>query len=380
METTTQPGVAASSAPVQNAAPSQPQDTVDQFQGLWEASVAAEGQQAETPEGKAQQEADAQQAQESEQQQAAQQTPEEIEAAKQAAAKEAKPPEAPPEEKAYSSLDEYLKDTGLDAEAFMGLPVTVKVDGRESAVPLNELVKGYQLSSASYDRMQQAAKEREAFSAEQTQVRQALGLRIQQVESLFKTAQDQLNADYNSITPQQWQELRVQNPGEYAALMQQFEQRQRALNTQLQQVAQAKQQETQAQNQERLQALSRERENLYQARPEWRDPAKFAAAREAMLSAGRKLGFSDAELQGVTDYRNLLVLDLAAQHLANQAKLQAQLPKTLKIVRAAPKMAAPGTRQVRDPKQAASQSARKAWSDSGFKNNDAAAAYFEQFA
>src|SRR6185437_5007119 len=147
METTTQPGVAASSAPVQNAAPSQPQDTVDQFQGLWEASVAAEGQQAETPEGKAQQEADAQQA--------AQQTPEEIEAAKQAAAKEAKPPEAPPEEKAYSSLDEYLKDTGLDAEAFMGLPVTVKVDGRESAVPLNELVKGYQLSSASYDRMQQ---------------------------------------------------------------------------------------------------------------------------------------------------------------------------------------------------------------------------------
>ena len=372
MTATTQPGVAQNVAPVQSA----PADTVDQFQGLWDASVAAENAPAQTENERPDTEnaaTDAEAAGEPEQ--VPEQTAADDKSAKQPD-KDAK--EAPTEEKAYSSLDDYLKGENLDAEAFMGLPVTVKIDGQERAVPLAELVKNHQIASAGYERMQSLAREKETFQSEQQNVRQALGVRIQQVEALLKDAQDQLLGDYNAITPQQWQELRTTNPGEFAALQTQFGQRQQALQQRLQAVAQARQQETLADNQNRQQSLARERERLLQARPEWRDTAKATTAQQAMFAAGRQLGFTDAELQGVTDHRHLLALDLAARYVAQQAQLQAQLPKTLKVVRAAPKMAAPGTRQVRDPKAVALQNARKAW-DANPRSEDAAAAVFEQF-
>jgi len=273
----------------------------------------------------------------------------------------------------YDSLDAYLTEQKLDKDSFYSLPVAVKVDGQDQQVPLAELVKGYQLSSASYNRMNELATQRQAFTQEQTQVRQALGVRIQQTEQLLQQAQQVLLGDYQRVN---WQELRSQNPAEYAALSTEFQQRQGALQQQLSQIAQAKQQEAQAAEQARLQAIPQERERLYQARPEWRDPAKAKAAQQAIITAGRQLGFTDAELSQLTDHRHLIVLDLAAQQL----KLQASQPSVMKRVRAAPQMAKPGTRQVRDPKRAALNNAREAWARSGFRDEDAAAAAFEQLA
>lgn len=368
MTTTTQPGVA-------SAATAEPQDTVDQFQSLWDSGATDE--QRTQPPPAAVEPLEAQDLNNAAVEGAGEATQAEpTEGAEKTAATKVEPEKTETEDKAYTSLDEYLKDAKVDPESFMTLPVTVKVDGKESAVPLGELVKGYQLSSASYDRMQQLATERQAFSNEQTQVRQALGIRIQQAEALLKGVQDQLLGDYNAITPQQWQQMRAEKPGEYAALMTDFQQRQQALQQQLQQVAQAKEAEARAANQQSAQALAQERERLFAVRPDWRDPTKFQAVRQGVLDAGRKLGFTDAELSGLSDHRHLLVLDLAAQALKNQASQ----PAVLKRVRAAPPMAKPGTRQVRDPKQVRAQSAREAYERSGGRNDDAGAAYFEQFA
>lgn len=410
MDTTQQAAVAAQGVPSQIAAP--PPDDADVFQGLFDAGAFAPTDEKGTtlsPDEQAKLEREAQGQPEKPAEGA--ESAEEAEAAPEDTKDTKDAKTAPePEEKSYESLDEYLKDTGLDPESFMSLPVTTKVDGKEHAVPLSELVKGYQLSAASYARMNEAAEQRRAaieentrnrqsFAQEQQQVRQALGVRIAQTEALLKVAQEQLLGDYNAITPQQWTQLRTENPGEYAALQTQFQHRHQTLQQQLQEVAQAKQQEAQAAKQARLQALPAEQEKLLTARPEWRDPQVAQAAQRAIVATGIKLGFTHAELQDVFDHRHLVTLDEAARYqpfreaaqklgvndaeLLNMAsefaKLKAQTPSNLKRVRAAPKMAKPGARQARDPKVAANQAARDTWLANP-RNEDAGAAYFESLA
>lgn len=273
----------------------------------------------------------------------------------------------------YASLDDYLGKQKLDPESFMSLPVKVTVDGQEQQVPLAELAKGYELKQASYARMQEAAKDRQDFSTERSQVRQALGVQIQRTEALIKAAQDQLMGDYGQVTQQQLNELRVRDPGQYAAFMADYNQRVQAVQSLMQQADAARQEQGRAAQQEQRATVQREMQKLVAARPEWRDPAKAAAATKAMQAVGKHFGFTEAEMNGIFDHRYMLVLDLAAKQL----HLQASSSATLKRVRSAPRMAKPGTRQVADPKVSAYSNDR----DRALKNptDDNMAAAFEHF-
>ncbi len=279
---------------------------------------------------------------------------------------------AEPEAKEYASLDAFLEDQKLDPTEFMTLPVMTKVDGIEKPVSIADLRDAYQLKEASYNRMNALATERTAFQGEQTQVRQAFGARIQQTEALFKMAQDALTAEFSSITPEQWNQL---DAGQQALLRQQYGERQQQIQRALQQVNEARTQETEQAKQSRLQAIQGEIPKLLSARPEWKDPAKFQAAREGMSKAAHHLGFTDAELQGFTDHRVLLGLDLAAKAL----QLQASKPAALRRVRAAPRMAAAGTRTASNPRGERSRSATQAYANSGGRNDAAGAAMFDEY-
>lgn len=275
----------------------------------------------------------------------------------------------------YDSLDAYLTANKVDPESFKQLTVTTKVDGVEKPVSLAELIKDHQLSSASYNRMNELAQERTAFQGEQTQVRQALGLQINRVETLLKAAQEQLMGDYAAVTPQQLADLRARDPGQYAALMQDFNSRQGAIQALVQQADAARREQAQVADNQRRASLATETQKLLAARPDWRDPAKATAAQTAIRTLGKNLGFTDAELNGVFDHRYMLVLDMAARY----AQLQASQSATLKRVRSAPRMAKPGTRQLPvDPKVSGYAKARDAFMRNP-SDMDAAAAAFEHF-
>ncbi len=280
--------------------------------------------------------------------------------------------QAAQEAKEYNSLEEYLTEQKLDPAEFLTLPVTVKVDGVERGVPLAELRDAFQLKEASYNRMNALASERTAFQGEQTQVRQALGTRIQQTEHLFKMANELLNADIAAISPQDWAQM---DPGQQALLRQQINERQQQIQRGLQQVTAARTQEAEQAKQGQLQAVAGEREKLLAVRPEWKDPAKFRTALEGISKAGQHLGFTDAELQGIADHRTLVGLDLVAKAL----QLQASQPAALKRVRATPRMAAAGTRQASNPSGERFRSATQAYARSGGRDDAAGAAMFEEF-
>ena len=290
---------------------------------------------------------------------------------------EKKPEEAPPETqeegKEYANFEDWVRDTGVDPESVKTLPIKLTIDGVEREVPLKEVIDGYNLSTASLQRMERVATERRAFEQETTQVRQALGVRIQQAETLLQTAYQQVVADFEQLQGPAGRALNAENPQEFARLWNLYQQRAAQIQGSMQQVAQQTRQEAQASEQARQKAIQEGSAQLLSVRPEWKDPAKARAAQQAMHEYGLGRGFSDAELGNILDPRYLLVLDDAAKY----AQLTGKKSTALKQVRSAPRVVKPGTRQVRDPQAGKIQAARDAWESSGRRDDDAAAALFE---
>lgn len=264
---------------------------------------------------------------------------------------------SPPETEPYASLDEFLTKSSLDRDSFLELPVTVKVDGAESAVPLSKLLKSYQTDASVTHRSEALAEQRKAFEGEAAQARTQLQQQLQASQALWSLAQQNLNSEFQNVN---WNQLRQDNPAEWSALRQQFVERQASINQYLAQT-QAGLQQTQNAN------LEVERTKMLEALPEWRDPEKFRAGREAIASYATSRGFTPAEMNAVLDHRYMLVLSDAARTKVLQAEvdtLKAQLAgKTqaaLKLVRSAPPMAAPGARISRDPKAARLEQVRQA--------------------
>jgi hypothetical protein len=251
---------------------------------------------------------------------------------------------------AYKSLDEFLTAHKADPESFKSLAVKVKIDGQEKEVPLSDVLKSYQLEGHVNNKSIELSNQRTQFEQERNAARELMRQQLQQNSVLGQSAMQMLNHDYQKID---WNSLRMQNPGEYAALQNEFQQRQQAIQYYLQQVQQQTQVDAQQQQQALQQRFVAEREKMFNARPDWRDEAVFTKDREQMTKYARSLGFQDAELSQIVDHRYMQMAHDAARY----QELQAQKPNALKQVREAPRMAKPGSRTDTNPNEARRQEA-----------------------
>jgi len=119
----------------------------------------------------------------------------------------------------------------------------------------------------------------------------------QQLAPAISNLTNTIQADYS---PQRMQELAATDPGAWAKAMAEREGRIQQLN-----MLQAEQ--------GRTADLMRqtEAEKLFEAMPEWRDPATFRAAATKHREVGEFLGFSRAEIDSTLDHRALRTLELA---------------------------------------------------------------------
>lgn len=246
----------------------------------------------------------------------------------------------------YQDLDDFLTKHKLDAESFRGLKVNLKVDGEAKQATLADLIKNHQLESAITQRSQKFAEQQKQWEAEQTAARELYRQQLTNSKTYLEVAYNELAGDYAKID---WNALKVQDPMQFLLKQQEFQNRDNQIKTLFQRVTSEQQAEQERAQQALLANLPKERAKMLEARPDWKDEAKFSAARDAMKATGRKLGFSEAELGGISDHRVMLALDMAASYAA----LQASAPEALKKVRAAPVMPRPGARQGRDPQQVA---------------------------
>lgn len=286
---------------------------------------------------------------------------------------QAEPPTQQEEGPDYVNVEDYLQKAQIAPESFYELPVTVKVDGKTSQVPLKEVLANFQLQAHVTQKSQSVAEAQRAWEAERTQGQQTLQQNLTTAQNLTQIARQQLLAEYKDVD---WNKLRVENPLEWSVRNQDFNQKANALDQQLNQINQFQQQQALQAQQAQTAQLPKERESMLEARPEWRDTKQFQVARTEISEYAQKMGFKPAELGSIFDHRYMLVLHDASRFAA----LQAKSPEAVKRVRAAPQQANPGARISRDPKAVAATQAKERFTKTRGRDEAAAADYFEHLA
>lgn len=193
---------------------------------------------------------------------------------------------------------------------------TVKVDGQEMQVSLDELTRGYSGQKYIQKSMQETAEARKAVESEY----QALQQQSQQLTSLIQAAQSgQLNL--TPPTPPS-RELFEQDPIGFMDQKLQYEESMQQYNAQIQHVQQTMTQQQQLQQQQMQQHLQTEMQKLT-SDPDFSDPKRAQEVKKDMLEFAETIGFTQDDIRNITDHRALIVLKNAAQY----AKLQKSKPQ-----------------------------------------------------
>ena len=226
---------------------------------------------------------------------------------------------------------------------------TVKVDGEEYEVTQDELLNGYQRQQAYTKRSQELAEQRKAFEAEAQQVAQMRDAYAQQLEQLSEQLQQ-----VNDQEPD-WNELAKQYSAEelfvYKAQLDKQKEQARQVEAERQAIAQQQAQEQQAQMQ---QHLAKQREEMLDRIPQWRDEDVRTSEREQVIKyAQQSVGFSPQEIANASDARAIELLYKAWQW----DNLQSKKPAAKKKASKAPKMAKAG--QPKTKAQVASRQKQK---------------------
>jgi hypothetical protein len=183
---------------------------------------------------------------------------------------------------------------------------SVKVDGKEVEVTLDELQKGYSRTQDYTRKTQQIAEARKQTDAELSAVRAEREQYAQLLSALESQVQQvaQPNID--------WDRLYQEDPIEWVRqreVMRDNQEKAAAIQSEKQRLAQLSQQE---QAQFMQQKLQHEQEALLAAIPDWKDPKKAQAEKALLVEFGQKIGFTPDELNGVVDHRAVLMLRKAA--------------------------------------------------------------------
>jgi hypothetical protein len=208
---------------------------------------------------------------------------------------------------------------------------TVKVDGKEVEVTLDELQKGYSRTQDYTRKTQQIAEirkqvevETEAVRAERAQYAQMLGA----LQAQLQGAETQID----------WDRLYHEDPIEWVRqkeVMREKQEKLQAIQFEQQRVAQLSQQEQQQHFESHLQA---QHTKLLEVIPEWKDQAKAKTEKQLLVEFGKKTGFSPEELSAIVDHRAVVALRKAALYDQMMTKRKAIIP----VVNNGPRPAKPG--------------------------------------
>jgi hypothetical protein len=275
---------------------------------------------------------------------------------------------AEPQDEALESSEEVEGDEEeSEEEAPRDEKFVVKVDGKEIEVPKEELIRGYQREADYTRKTQKLAEERKLVESEFQQVRAEREYTSQLLGQLQQKLQE-----YEPPEPD-WNRLEVEDPTEYARQWTSHQRRQQqkyAIQAEELRIAQLQN----ADAQKHIHAtLAAETARLKEKIPEWNSPEKAKAEGKALLEYGQVLGFSEQELNTITDSRALLALHKAwkyDQMMSKRPEFQAKIKK-------APRMVTPGSAGNVSSKSSDLNNAKKRLAQTGSVRD--AASLFEKF-
>jgi hypothetical protein len=205
----------------------------------------------------------------------------------------------------------------------------IKVDGKVEVIPTADLIAGFQNNKSNTQKSKALAEDKKNFEAQKMQTLQEYGTKIKDAEALTTYLENSLVKEYQGVD---WNSLRYSNPGEYAALVQDYNIRVDEIQKIKTATDTVKQQETEKYQQEfgqRTQAYIQDQvQQAIEKHPEWQDTKKFKAALGDMQSfVSDTYGFSAQEFADVKDARILdLILD-AKKYRAGKTVAEKKLAK-----------------------------------------------------
>ena len=245
------------------------------------------------------------------------------------------PEEETPSEVPIQTLQELIEHNEYDPEWVQSLKVPVKVNGQESAEPLAELVKSYQIRKATDAVLAEAKEKSKELDRQKSAFAESLQVTI--------AIREEESAALDELTKKtDWAKLRSDDPAEYSARKADIEDRRQKLEARKQKAVQSFQKAQQAhmeqvQNELR-QRVQTESAQLLEKIPEWRDPEKAKVERTKLSEYLIGQGYTEEEIAQAYDHRLVVGLRKAMLWDEHQAKSDVAKKKVAKV----PKVLKPG--------------------------------------
>ena len=212
--------------------------------------------------------------------------------------------------------DVELDDTEIEAEVPEETNlIPVKVNGKEEMWTLDQLKQSAAGQGYINQRMQEIAQVEKQYQAQAQQLAQ----QQQQVLRMYQQAQ-QVGVQ-PPVPPTT--ELFDKDPIGYMEQKIKYDEAKQKYDAQVQQVQQLQRQQQAVTEQQRMQFLAQQAEVLKQHIPDIADPEKGEALKADLVKTGTHYGFSEAEIQGVTDARYVRALNDAMKWRRLQDKKRA---------------------------------------------------------
>jgi len=243
------------------------------------------------------------------------------------------------EEEATEEVEEE-EESGEEEEEVADPVYTIKVDGEEYDVNLEELKAGYQRQS-DYTRKSQALaegrKENEAIQSERIKLEQERQMYANGLQML-KEQQSAKLQEFNNVD---WESLKEEDPYAYMLKKDEYRDAQdKARNAaQQQQIVQQQQQQQEAQS--RATFVQDQYSQLVSALPEWDN--KESTVKEDIRKFAISAGYAPEEVDQLADHRSVLILKKAMEF----DKLTKKVAPKKKAIKKVPKVQKSGRGKVK---------------------------------
>ncbi len=242
-----------------------------------------------------------------------------------------------------------IDESALDVDEDGSIKVKTKIDGAEGAAKFADLLKSYQLEGHVNKKSMEVAEREKALQTRAQEVEQATQARLQEVEGLIELASRELLGQYQSVD---WNALRQQDPGQYAALRADFEGRRNQLLGAVQQVKARGEQAKFKESETVWAKVAEEEQRLPSLIPEWKSPEVRAKESVAISQWAVQAGIPQSTLHAVSEGALANAAVVAALRKAwLHDQLQASKPAIENKVRIAPKIVRPGQAQQNSAQQ-----------------------------
>ncbi len=238
----------------------------------------------------------------------------------------------------------------LEVEETEDPSYTVKVDGEEYEVNLEELKSGYQRQSDYTRKSQALAEERKANEAIQSE-RIKLEQERQMYANGLQMLKEQQQAKLQEFNDVNWDELKEEDPYTYMLKKDEYRDAQEKARNAAQQQRIVQQQQTTQQAQARASFVQNEFSKLAEALPEWND--ENSNIKTDIRDFAIKAGYAPEEVDQLADHRSVLILKKAMEF----DKLTKKVAPKKKAVKKVPKVQKSGRGKVNS--ESANEAAKK---------------------